>query len=142
MASKPTQRSIAELKRAGYVVGIVEKFNSFIKIRQDYGGFADLIAYHPDRNETLAIQCCADNGGGVSEHLKKLLALDNVRKWIKQPSRRLEVWGWGKRGERGKRKLWTLRNVPITTKMVEEYMPTAITMSAPPELPKEDALAH
>lgn len=120
MASKPLQRSINELKKQGYQVGITERFNSFVKIRQDFCGFADAIAFHPDQNETLAIQACADNGGSVSAHLNKLLGLPAVKKWVSQPSRRLEIWGFGKRGERGKRKLWTLRKVEITKKMFDD----------------------
>ena len=121
MASKPLQRSILELKKQGYSVGITERFNSFVKIRQDFCGFADAIAFHPERNETLAIQACADNGGSVSAHLKKLMDIPAVKTWIMQPSRRLEIWGFGKRGDRGKRKLWTLRKIEITKSMFEEH---------------------
>ena len=114
MQSKTLQRSMEYLRDQGYTVGKVEMpWNRFSKVRQDFCGFADAIAYHLEKNETLAIQACTDDGG-VQKHLEKLLALENVRVWVSQPSRRLEIWGWGKRGERGKRKLWTLRIVPIT----------------------------
>lgn len=114
MASKSYQRSKEELEKHGYVVGKTEQpWNQFSKVRKDFCGFADLIAFHPDKNDVLAVQCCSDNGGDVSAHVKKLTALDSVRKWIKQPCRRLEIWGWGKRGVRGKRKMWTLRVIEI-----------------------------
>jgi hypothetical protein len=36
---------------------------------------------------------------------------------VKQPSRQLSIWAWGKRGARGKRKLWEVRIFPITLQM-------------------------
>lgn len=117
MASKSYQRSKAELEKRGYIAGKTEQpWNRFSKVRQDFCGFADIIAFHPEHNETLAIQACT-NDGGVQKHLDKLLAIYAVGMWVKQPSRRLEIWGWAKRGERGKRKLWTLRVIPITHAM-------------------------
>lgn len=123
MATKSIQRSIATLKGAGYTVGIVEKFNHFVKIRQDLYGFIDLIAFHPEKNEVLAIQACSNSGGDVSAHVNKLVVMDVVQKWVRQPMRRLEIWGWAKQGERGKRKLWTLRRVKVTPEFIKENLP-------------------
>ena len=124
MASKSIQRSLILLREEGYVCGITEKFNSFVRIRQDYpydsNGFADIIAYHPNRNEVLAIQACSDNGGDVMAHSRKIKKSINAYKWVLQDSRRLEIWGFGKRGKRGKRKVWTLRKIPIRPEDFDE----------------------
>lgn len=112
MASKPVQRSIAELKKRGYTCHVVERWNSFAKIRQDFGGFADILAYKPGEVGVLAIQACADSGD-VSKHVKKLLGVANLGVWL-QSGNKCEIWGWGMRGERGKRKTWTLRAINMT----------------------------
>lgn len=111
----PMQRTLAELKKRGFTAHIVEKWNSFIKIRQDFGGFADVLAYKKDYPGVLAINCCLDNGE-VNAHVVKYEVMENVRTWLTSGNR-LEVWGWGIRGERGKRKLWTLREVPVKIKI-------------------------
>lgn len=133
--SLPTQRTLAELKKRGYVVAIVERWNSFAHIRQDLFGFIDILAFHPEKNEILGIQATADNGGGnLASRANKILGIkqeDNEtlkqvdtrlsrRKraydWVSQPCRKLECWGWGQKGPRGTKKVWTLRVIPITLK--------------------------
>lgn len=125
MATESYQRSKKELTKRGFFVGKTEQpWNKFSKVRQDFCGFADLIAFHPDQNETLAVQACTDDGG-AQKHIHKLLILYAVGAWIKQPSRRLEVWAWGKRGAKGERKVWTLREIPITTEMFNKELLTS-----------------
>lgn len=118
MPSKPTQRSLEELRKRGYVCGVTEKWNSFARVRQDYPydkhGFGDIIAYHPNTNEVLAIQACADNGGAIMERFRKIKQSENAYKWTLQECRRLEIWGWGLRKNGTKRKVWTLRTMPIS----------------------------
>ena len=101
MASKSYQRSKLELDRRGYISGQVEQpWTQLSIVRQDFCGFADIIAFHPEQNETLAIQACI-GGGDVAKHLKKFRELKSVQVWISQPSRKLEIWSWAKRGGRG-----------------------------------------
>ena len=125
---------MAELRKRGYTAHIVEKVipHSFIKV--DFGGFADILAYKSNEVGVLAIQCCADNGGSVTDHVKKIMNLNptgnektdsknlaryqNVVAWLGARNR-FEIWGWGLRGERGKRKEWTLRAIPF----LEQDMP-------------------
>lgn len=123
MPSKPTQRTLKELRENGWTCHIVEKWNSFAKIRQDFGGFGDILAYKPGRVGVLAIQTCADNGGDVQRRVTKLTPLANVTTWL-QAGNRLEIWGWGLRGARGKKKEWTLRIVPLTIENIEERKAT------------------
>ena len=113
MATKSVQRSLKKLREDGWTGHVVERYNPFAHKRQDFGGFADILAYKSGETGVLAIQACSDNGGDVSAHTHKLLPLETVRTWVLSHNR-LEIWGWGLRGERGKRKVWTLRVIPIT----------------------------
>lgn len=119
MASLTLQRSMAELRKRGYTVGKTEMpWNRFSKVRQDFCGFADAIAFSADSNEVLAIQACAANGD-PAKHLRKLAGLESAKVWVSQPARRLEIWSWGKKGQRGKRKLWTLKVIPFELEKAE-----------------------
>lgn len=111
MASKTIQRSLAELKKRGYTAHVVERFNTFVKIRQDFGGFADILAYKAGEPGVLAVQACVGKGD-VAKHVTKLKPLATVKEWLKS-SNRFEIWSWAKRGERGKRKLWSLVVTPF-----------------------------
>ena len=44
MATSPTQLSLKKLREEGYIVAVVEHWNSFARIRQDLFGFIDLLA--------------------------------------------------------------------------------------------------
>jgi len=52
----PTQRSLAMLREAGYLYAIVEHWNYFAKIRQDYFGFGDILAVDATTNTTVIVQ--------------------------------------------------------------------------------------
>lgn len=86
----PTQRSIAHLKELGYMVAIVEHWNSFARIRQDLWGWCDILAIKTD--EILAVQVTAS---GVSERIKKIEASETVGK-VRDAGIRIEVHGWRK----------------------------------------------
>jgi hypothetical protein len=49
----PTQRSLKALRELGYLVEVVEKWNSFTRTRKDLWGWADLLAIR--RDEVLAV---------------------------------------------------------------------------------------
>ena len=55
MSSSPTQRSIAYLKKQGYMVGIVEYYNAFSRRRHDLFNFIDILAVHPKKKQTLGV---------------------------------------------------------------------------------------
>lgn len=44
----PTQRSLKQLRLAGWLCAVTERWNPHVKIRQDLFGFADLIAVKGD----------------------------------------------------------------------------------------------
>lgn len=108
--TSPTQLSLKELRKRGYIAGITEKFNPFIKIRQDLWGFADLACAHPEKKEFLLVQ--ATSGDNVAARVKKIEENDNAKKWL-QAGGKISVWGWRKSGKANKRKLWTLREVEV-----------------------------
>lgn len=109
----PTQRTIAELKSLGYVVAIVEKWNPFAKIRQDLFGFIDIVAIKENQLGVLGIQATSDSN--MSARVHKCEANPILKVWL-SGGNQCQVWGWGKKGARGKRKTWELRIIPLHVK--------------------------
>lgn len=109
--STPTSRTLQHLRQLGYVADVVERWvgGGKFRVRKDYLGGIDIIACGPD--DTLFIQCTS--GGNVSARVAKLRAIPEIVALDKTASRRVEVWGWAKRGPRGSRKVWTLRRVRL-----------------------------
>ena len=108
--TSPTQLSLKRLRDDGYLAAVVEKFNPFIKIRQDLFGFIDIIAVHPIKREVLGIQATSDSN--LADRVKKCNENKNLETW-KNSGCKCEVWGWGKKGKAGKRKIWTLRSIKL-----------------------------
>lgn len=110
MATSPTQRTLAECRKRGWLAQVVERWNPYARIRQDLFGFGDVIAL--DRCPgALLIQ--ATSGANAAARLAKIQEKDEARQWL-EAGNRIAVWAWAKRGARGKRKLWTLREVEVT----------------------------
>ena len=87
----PTERSIALLKKEGYHVAVVEKWNPHIRIRQDLFGFIDLLAIKP--GETLAVQ--TTSGSNMGARIRKITDHENVGK-VREAGWKIEVHGWRK----------------------------------------------
>ena len=102
--SSPTQRSLKHMRSIGYTAAITEHWNNYAHIRQDLFGFVDILAIGPQG--TVAVQTTSD--GNLSARRKKLLALPAVDV-AKSAGWSVVLHGWGKKGGRGKRKLWVLR---------------------------------
>ncbi len=100
----PTTRSKAHLKELGYEAVVVERWNSFARIRQDLKG-VDILGFKAGE-PLLAVQTTSDVHH--ADHCDKLRLSGNAALW-KACGVNIEVWSWGKRGARGERKLWTLR---------------------------------
>jgi hypothetical protein len=111
----PTQRSIAELKKRGFLPYIVERWNPFAHIRQDLYGFIDIVGIKDDHHGVLAVQ--TTSGPHVAERIAKINAIPAAQTWLKAGNR-IVVHGWRKVGSKGKRKLWELREVEITIQEV------------------------
>lgn len=103
------QRSLAKLRGEGFLCAIVEHWNQYAHIRQDLFGFGDILAVRA--NESLIVQ--TTSGPHVAERIEKIRLLPSAKFWCQGEHRRIVVHGWAKRGDRGKRKLWTCREVFI-----------------------------
>ena len=143
MSSLPLQRSKAWLEEKGWHVWITEVWNSWAHIRQDMYGLIDFVAIRHDSNGVWGINACEDNGS-VSAHIDKYLnGYNHPKKGRIGPNPHLPVWlssgnrfslfGWGKRGAVGKRKVWTLRVVEFYLEGAEvktrEVLPEAIEVT-------------
>ena len=104
----PSQRTIQKLKKEGWLVASVEKYNSFIHQRFDCFGFIDILALKG--KETLAIQ--ATSTGNINARVEKILASSNYA-IVKKAGWRVECWGFSKKGKKGKRKLWQPKVVKL-----------------------------
>ena len=85
------------LRKRGYRYAVVERWIPQARKRQDFCGFADILAFHPGIVGVLAVQTCA--ASGLSSHVRKLTSppvLEKVLDWL-EAGNRLEVWGWEKR---------------------------------------------
>lgn len=98
----PTQRSLAHLRKAGYVAEVVEKKIPKVFITKDLFGFIDVLAIR--ENEIVGVQ--ATSGSNVAARVAKITdapLVDAVRK----AGIRIVVHGWRKNAN-GR---WTLREV-------------------------------
>ena len=86
----PTQRSLAALRELGYLVEVVEKWNSFTRTRKDLWGWADLLALR--RGEVLAVQVTSE---GVANRVKKVTDSETIAR-VREAGVRVEVHGWRK----------------------------------------------
>lgn len=101
----PTQRSKAYAQKLGYTVAIVEKWNQWAKVRQDLFGIGDLLCLSVNK-PLLLIQTTSDSN--MAARIAKALSSPHLAAWM-STGNLFEVWGWGKKGARGKRKTWELR---------------------------------
>lgn len=105
--TSPTQRSLALERKRGSFVQVVERWNSFAKIRQDLFGCIDLVSVGP--NGIIGIQSCARSS--VSARLEKSMQQPPLKAWL-QAGAKFVVQGWGKVG-RG-RKTWKCREIYVS----------------------------
>jgi hypothetical protein len=103
MATKsPTQRTKAELQRRGAKpIAIVERWNSFAKIRQDLYGCIDILCVLNGR--VLGIQ--ASTAANRSARLEKALKNENLPFWLTAAD--FELWSWKEEKRPGKKTLAT-----------------------------------
>lgn len=103
----PTQRSLKKLRDDGYLTAVVERWNPYARIRQDLFGFIDIVAIKV--NETLAVQTTSTSN--LSSRLSKIAQNKSAIVWLGSTTRKIILHGWSKKGPRGKRKVWTCREI-------------------------------
>ena len=86
----PTQRSMKALRELGYLVEVVEKWNSFTRTRKDLWGWADLLAIR--RGEVLAVQVTAQ---AVANRVAKVTDSETIGR-VREAGVRVEIHGWRK----------------------------------------------
>ncbi len=114
MKTRATQRSLEHLRKNGWTAHIVEKYikhpNMVFGKRIDAYGFGDLLACRPPMNglpgSIALVQCCP--GASHAEHKDKILAIPEFDIW-KKAGGRVFLQSWMKKGPRGARKTWQLR---------------------------------
>ena len=115
----PTQRALAECRKRGYEAQVVERWNWHAKKRVDLFGCIDLVAVtprHPDPNiadmtgAIIGIQ--VTSGTNHAARIAKIKAEPRMAAWAKAGGL-VWVWSFAKRGKRGKRKTWALRETEV-----------------------------
>ena len=109
MKTSPTQRSLAFMRKSGFTACIVEKFlpaRGGMKFprRIDAFGIGDLLACRP--GQIVLVQ--TTTAVHMADHRAKILAIPEFYKW-KEAGGLVLLHGWSKKGPRGKRKLWQVR---------------------------------
>lgn len=101
--TSPLQRTLKFLRDDGFIVGITEKFNPHVKIRQDFCGFADCIAFKVGE-PVLAVNAMLLRNRNVHDRFDEN---DALKTWV-DAGHRFEMHQWHIVGARGKRKTWEL----------------------------------
>ena len=116
--TSPTQRSLKELRGAGWRVIGVEYWNNWAKCRQDLYGFADLLATR-DGDKPKLIQVTTSSN--MAARRTKILNNEHAPHCLRGGFT-IEVHGWGrykvKRG--GKATVWRCRIEEITLAHFED----------------------
>lgn len=101
--TSPTQRTLKFLRDAGAAAVVLERWNQYARIRQDIWG-ADILA----RQGQLLMAIQATSSTNHSARVEKARANPDTLNWL-NCGVPYYVYSWGKKGARGKRKLWTLK---------------------------------
>ena len=108
--SSPTSRVMEALRKAGGIVGIVERYNSFSRTRSDLFGFLDLLCLQGQK--IVGIQCTS--GSNHAARVKKAMAIPELKDWLATGAA-FEIWSWTRRtgynkdGSKAKVKRWQAR---------------------------------
>ena len=101
MATSPTQRTLALLRKEGWLAEVTEKWIPGANIRKDLWGFIDVLAIKG--KEIMGVQ--STSYSNVSARVKKIEDSDNVAA-VRDAGIGICVHGWRKKGHR-----WQVRIV-------------------------------
>lgn len=107
-SKSPTQRTLAQLRKQGYLTAITEHWNQWAKIRQDLFGFIDLL--YLTGKSIVAVQCTS--GSNHAARRTKILGSEAAMAWIDSGGL-IEVHSWELQGAAGTVKKWTCRKEEI-----------------------------
>lgn len=108
----PNARTKDYLEKQGHMVAIVERHSPFPKPfgkKHDMFGVFDLFMLKAG-GEPWGVQ--ATTTAHLTNRIDKIKASEEATKWLGLGGKILVI-GWAKRGERGKRKLWTAKEVVL-----------------------------
>ena len=100
----PTQRTLAYLRQQGAQAAIVEHWNSFVGRKFDLFGWIDVLAVVDGK--FIGIQTTTQSNAAA--RVDKARGNKALVAWLEADGI-LVVHCWAKRGARGKRKLWSLK---------------------------------
>lgn len=100
----PTQRTLAKLRKDGYLAAVVEKWNPHARCRQDLFGVVDVIGL--GHGETIAVQCTS--ASHVAERVQKIEDSEAITE-MRDAGWTVVVHGWRK-AKSG----WVCREVDVS----------------------------
>jgi hypothetical protein len=112
----PTQRTLAECKRRGWIAQVVEQTIPHTFIKRDLFGVIDIIAITPDG--IIGIQATAGKGNHA-KRVAKAVAEPRLSAWLRAGAM-FGVWSWALQGARGEVKRWTLREENFAPAVAKE----------------------
>jgi DNA-binding transcriptional MerR regulator len=125
----PSQRTLNQLRKDGYIAEVVERWIPQAKKRKDLFGFIDVVAIHPYQNGILGVQ--STTGSHINARRYKLYDDQDLLKtmivWLKA-NNHLEIHGWrqliqkNKDGKPSKRKKWIPAIYTFSLKELEEKL--------------------
>ena len=89
----PTARTLAALRKAGFLADVVERWIAQAGVRRDLFGIFDVLAIDTREPGLLAVQCTTK--ANVGARLRKMRQAPALRYWLRTGAR-AEVWGWFK----------------------------------------------
>ena len=107
----PTARTLLELRKRGAFADVVERRLAKTFVTKDLFGCIDIVALEPGITGCLGVQCTTV--ANQAARVAKILDEPRALMWL-GTGNRLQVWGWAKKGAKGRRKLWALSVTSIT----------------------------
>lgn len=111
----PTARTLQHVRALGAMAEVVEHWNAYARVRKDLFGVGDVIVVWPGQLGVLLVQ--ATTTGNISHRLEKCrdpIIAGRITIWL-AAGNFFSIWGWSKKGPRGKVKHWTLTERCVTT---------------------------
>ena len=117
--TSPTQRSLRLLRKEGYVVQVVERWNAFARKRRDLFGFLDLIGIH-DEHGIVGVQ--TTTAKNMAARISKIRGEPMAEAWLRAGGK-IEVHGWRRSKPGSRRREWVVERRALTLR--PRHRPTA-----------------